>query len=100
MIEKNWKEIIKPNKLEIVEATHTDTYARFNAQPHGALPAVRLNRCVASRVRCIGDLPRLIVPLKSPINDQVCTAGRMAGRCGHGQRGRMHHSPGGRIRRG
>ncbi len=33
MIEKNWKEIIKPNKLEIVEATHTDSYARFNAQP-------------------------------------------------------------------
>jgi DNA-directed RNA polymerase subunit alpha len=33
MIEKNWKEIVQPNKLEIVESTHTDTYARFNAQP-------------------------------------------------------------------
>ncbi|HHO74959.1 MAG TPA: DNA-directed RNA polymerase subunit alpha [Deltaproteobacteria bacterium] len=33
MIEKNWKEIIKPGKLEIVEDTYTDTYARFNAQP-------------------------------------------------------------------
>ncbi len=33
MIEKNWKEIIKPSKLEIVEETRTDTYARFNAQP-------------------------------------------------------------------
>lgn len=33
MIEKNWKEIIKPGKLEIVEDTFTDTYARFNAQP-------------------------------------------------------------------
>jgi DNA-directed RNA polymerase subunit alpha len=33
MIEKNWKEIIKPGKLEIVEGTFTNTYARFNAQP-------------------------------------------------------------------
>jgi DNA-directed RNA polymerase subunit alpha len=33
MIEKNWKEIIKPSKLEIVEDTYTDTYGRFNAQP-------------------------------------------------------------------
>lgn len=33
MIEKNWKEIIKPGKLEIVEGTFTSTYARFNAQP-------------------------------------------------------------------
>jgi len=33
MIEKNWKEIIKPNKLEIVESSRTDTYTRFNAQP-------------------------------------------------------------------
>lgn len=33
MIEKNWKEIIRPNKLEIVESTKTDTYTRFNAQP-------------------------------------------------------------------
>lgn len=33
MIEKNWKEIVQPSKLEIVESTHTDTYARFNAQP-------------------------------------------------------------------
>jgi len=33
MIEKNWKEIIKPTKLEIVEETYSDTYARFNAQP-------------------------------------------------------------------
>jgi DNA-directed RNA polymerase subunit alpha len=33
MIEKNWKEIIKPTKLEIVEDTYSDTYARFNAQP-------------------------------------------------------------------
>ncbi|MEN6475536.1 MAG: DNA-directed RNA polymerase subunit alpha [Syntrophaceae bacterium] len=32
-MEKNWKEIVQPNKLEIVESTHTDTYARFNAQP-------------------------------------------------------------------
>src|SRR5512137_1883433 len=33
MIEKNWKEIIKPTKLEIVEDTYSNTYARFNAQP-------------------------------------------------------------------
>lgn len=33
MIEKNWKEIIKPGKLEVVEGTFTSTYARFNAQP-------------------------------------------------------------------
>jgi len=33
MIEKNWKEIIKPGKLEIVESTYSDIYARFNAQP-------------------------------------------------------------------
>jgi DNA-directed RNA polymerase subunit alpha len=33
MIEKNWKEIIKPSKLEVVEETYSDTYARFNAQP-------------------------------------------------------------------
>ncbi len=33
MIEKNWKEIIKPGKLEIVEGTFTNSYARFNAQP-------------------------------------------------------------------
>jgi DNA-directed RNA polymerase subunit alpha len=33
MIEKNWKEIVQPSKLEIVESTHGDTYARFNAQP-------------------------------------------------------------------
>lgn len=33
MIEKNWKEIVQPSKLEIVESTHSDTYARFNAQP-------------------------------------------------------------------
>ncbi|MDT8273875.1 MAG: DNA-directed RNA polymerase subunit alpha [Desulfomonilia bacterium] len=33
MIDKNWKEIIKPGKLEIVEDTFTDTYGRFNAQP-------------------------------------------------------------------
>jgi DNA-directed RNA polymerase subunit alpha len=33
MIEKNWKEIIKPTKLEIVEDTYTDTYGRFSAQP-------------------------------------------------------------------
>ena len=33
MIEKNWKEVVQPSKLEIVESTHSDTYARFNAQP-------------------------------------------------------------------
>ncbi|MEA2102158.1 MAG: DNA-directed RNA polymerase subunit alpha [Thermodesulfobacteriota bacterium] len=33
MIEKNWKELIKPKRLEIVESTHSDTYARFNVQP-------------------------------------------------------------------
>ena len=33
MIEKNWREIGKHLKLEIVEDTFTDTYARFNAQP-------------------------------------------------------------------
>ncbi len=33
MIDKNWKEIVRPNKLEIVESTHTETYARFNASP-------------------------------------------------------------------
>jgi len=33
MIEKNWKEIVQPGRLEIVESTHTEKYARFNAQP-------------------------------------------------------------------
>jgi DNA-directed RNA polymerase subunit alpha len=33
MIEKNWKEIVQPGRLEIVESTHSDIYARFNAQP-------------------------------------------------------------------
>lgn len=42
MIEKNWKEIIKPGKLEIVEGTFTSTYARFNAQPleRGSAPSL------------------------------------------------------------
>jgi DNA-directed RNA polymerase subunit alpha len=33
MIEKNWREIVKPKQLEIEEGTRTSTYARFNAQP-------------------------------------------------------------------
>ncbi len=33
MIEKNWREIVKPKQLEIEEGTRTNTYARFNAQP-------------------------------------------------------------------
>ncbi|RLA98689.1 MAG: DNA-directed RNA polymerase subunit alpha [Deltaproteobacteria bacterium] len=33
MIEKNWKELIRPDRLDIVEDTHTDKYGRFDVQP-------------------------------------------------------------------
>ncbi|MEA3223913.1 MAG: DNA-directed RNA polymerase subunit alpha [Thermodesulfobacteriota bacterium] len=33
MIEKNWREIIKPKELEVEEGTQTNTYVRFNVQP-------------------------------------------------------------------
>ncbi|MBN1636036.1 MAG: DNA-directed RNA polymerase subunit alpha [Deltaproteobacteria bacterium] len=61
MIEKNWKDVIKPSKLEIVESTHTDTYARFNAQPlergFGVTIGNSLRRILLSSINgsaCIG----------------------------------------------
>ncbi len=33
MIEKNWKDLIRPDRLDIVEDTHTEKYARFDVQP-------------------------------------------------------------------